>query len=160
MAASFSNPGGPIPPTICGYNTGQHMFVPASPQCNQINIDIDTDSTTTTRNWQIKVTQYECGNMMAPEQDCLQYHTASTGENPCIAIDLTLDRLDIILLRYNRQLQLGHELEHGVHHTGSPDQPVLRHLHQESEELLLHLLLPIHYIHYHGHCSFLWPELW
>ena len=77
---TVSNPGGPIPPTICGYNTGQHMYVPASPQCNQINIDIDTDSTTTTRNWQIKVTQYECGNMMAPEQDCLQYHTATSGE--------------------------------------------------------------------------------
>merc|ERR1711874_260111 len=76
---TVSNPGGPIPPTICGYNTGQHMFVPASPQCNQINIDIDTGTTTTTRKWQIKVTQYECGNLMAPEQDCLQFHTASSG---------------------------------------------------------------------------------
>jgi len=76
---TVSNPGGPVPPTICGYNTGQHMFVPASTKCNQINIDIDTGTTTTTRKWQIKVTQYECGNMMAPEQDCLQYHTASTG---------------------------------------------------------------------------------
>jgi len=76
---TVSNPGGAVPPTICGYNTGQHMFVPASTQCNQINIDIDTLTTTTTRKWQIKVTQYECGNMMAPEQDCLQYHTASSG---------------------------------------------------------------------------------
>ena len=49
-------------------------------QCNEMKIDIDTGSTTTTRKWQIKVTQYECGNLMAPEQDCLQYHTASTGE--------------------------------------------------------------------------------
>ena len=55
------------------------MYVTASDQCNQINIDIDTGSTSTTRKWQIKVTQYECGNMMAPEQDCLQYLTASTG---------------------------------------------------------------------------------
>jgi len=76
---TVSNPGGAVPPTICGYNTGQHMYVPASTQCNQVNIDIDTGTTTTTRKWQIKVTQYECGNMMAPEQDCLQYHTASTG---------------------------------------------------------------------------------
>jgi len=76
---TVSNPGGSVPPTICGYNTGQHMYVPASTLCNQINIDIDTGTTTTTRKWQIKVTQYECGNMMAPEQDCLQYHTASTG---------------------------------------------------------------------------------
>merc|ERR1712232_189728 len=76
---TVSNPGGSVPPTICGYNTGQHMFVPASTQCNQINIDIDTLTTTTTRKWQIKVTQYECGNMMSPEQDCLQYHTSSSG---------------------------------------------------------------------------------
>ena len=76
---TVSNPGGSQPPVICGYNTGQHMFITASDQCNQINIDIDTGSTSTTRKWQIKVTQYECGNMMAPEQDCLQYHTASTG---------------------------------------------------------------------------------
>merc|ERR1711936_9253 len=76
---TITNPGGPVPPTICGYNTGQHMFIPVSSQCNQINIDIDTGTTTTTRKWQIKVTQYECGNMMAPEQDCLQYHTASAG---------------------------------------------------------------------------------
>merc|ERR1712141_140622 len=76
---TVSNPGGSTPPTICGYNTGQHMFVPASVACNQINIDIDTGTTSTTRKWQIKVTQYECGNLMAPEQDCLQYHTASSG---------------------------------------------------------------------------------
>ena len=77
---TVSNPGGSVPPTICGYNTGQHMWVPASDSCNQIHIDIDTGSTGTTRKWQIKVTQYECGNMMAPEQDCLQYHTASEGK--------------------------------------------------------------------------------
>ena len=76
---SITNPGGSSPPVICGYNTGQHMWVPASPSCNSINIDIDTGTTTTTRKWQIKVSQYECGDMMAPAQDCLQYHTASSG---------------------------------------------------------------------------------
>jgi len=86
---TVSNPGGPNPPTICGYNTGQHMFVPASDSCNQINIDIDTGSTSTTRKWQIKVTQYECGNMMAPEQDCLQYLTASSGTIASFAFDTT-----------------------------------------------------------------------
>ena len=33
------------PPVICGFNTGQHMWVPASDQCNQININIDTANT-------------------------------------------------------------------------------------------------------------------
>merc|ERR1712156_828992 len=75
---TVSVPGMTSPPVICGYNTGQHMFVPACPSCVTITLDIDT-GTTTTRNWQIKVTQYECGNQMAPEEECLQYHTADTG---------------------------------------------------------------------------------
>ena len=27
----------------------------------------------------MKVTQYECGNLMMPQLDCLQYHTAQSG---------------------------------------------------------------------------------
>merc|ERR1711970_152591 len=76
---TVSNPGGSSPPIICGYNTGQHIYVPASDACNTINIDIDTGTTSTTRKWQIKTTQYECSNMRAPELDCLQYFTASSG---------------------------------------------------------------------------------
>ena len=55
------------------------MWVPASDSCVTINLDIDTTSTGTTRSWNIKVTQYECGNLRAPEENCLQYHTATTG---------------------------------------------------------------------------------
>jgi len=76
---TVTNPGGAVPPTICGYNTGQHMYVPASSSCNTLNINIDTGTTTTTRKWQIKITQYECTNQRAPEQDCLQYFTAEKG---------------------------------------------------------------------------------
>ena len=94
---TVSNPGGSTPPTICGYNTGQHMFVLASTLCNQINIDIDTLTTSTTRKWQIKVTQYECGNLMAPEQDCLQYHTASSGEQITSALFLCPGNTKIVL---------------------------------------------------------------
>jgi len=75
---TVSNPGGHVPPIICGYNTGQHIYVPASDSCNMINIDIDTGSSIT-RSWQIKVTQYECNSPKAPEQECLQWHTADTG---------------------------------------------------------------------------------
>merc|ERR1719323_1424787 len=76
---TVSSPGHSTAPTICGYNTVQHMWVPASDQCSMINIDIDTGTTSTTRKWQIKVSQYECGNLQAPVLDCLQYHTATTG---------------------------------------------------------------------------------
>ena len=77
---TITNPAGSSPPVICGINTGQHMFVPASEACNQLKFDIDTGSSATTRSWQLKVTQYECGSQMAPEQECLQYFTADTGE--------------------------------------------------------------------------------
>ena len=50
------NSDGKAPPVICGVNTGQHMFVSASDQCNQIKVDIVT-GTSTTRSWQIKVKQ-------------------------------------------------------------------------------------------------------
>merc|ERR1719422_2088736 len=71
-------PGMTSPPVICGYNTGQHMYVPACPSCVTITLDIDT-ATSATRNWQIKVTQYECGSLMAPEENCLQWHTETSG---------------------------------------------------------------------------------
>jgi len=84
-----TNPGGSTPPIICGTNTGHHMFVPASDSCNVIDINVDTGTTTTTRKWQIKVTQYECGNLNAPEQDCLQYLTAQIGTIASFNYDLT-----------------------------------------------------------------------
>jgi len=75
---TVSNPdGGPLP-TICGYNTGQHMWVDASSKCNTINIQLDT-GTSTTRKWQFTVKQYACGSLNAPQEDCLQYYTASSG---------------------------------------------------------------------------------
>ena len=49
--------GGKSPPVICGVNTGQHMYLDASPSCNDIKIDVNTGSTTT-RQWQIKVATY------------------------------------------------------------------------------------------------------
>ena len=67
------------PPIICGYNTGQHMWVPASDQCNQISMDIDTANTGTTRKWEIKVTQHECDSLAAPDIDCLQYLYSESG---------------------------------------------------------------------------------
>merc|ERR1712241_605988 len=47
-----------------------------------ITIDIDTGNTATTRNWNIRVSQYECGddNLIMPEENCLQYHTAQSGK--------------------------------------------------------------------------------
>ena len=93
------SPGYTSPPIICGYNTGQHMWIPASDSCTTLTLDIDTGTTTLTRNWNIKVTQYECGNLRAPEQNCLQYLTAQTGfETDLIVLNSCL----LILSRNNR----------------------------------------------------------
>ena len=54
LSIYLSNPGGKSPPVICGVNTGQHMYLDASPSCNTLKIDVDT-GTATTRQWQIKV---------------------------------------------------------------------------------------------------------
>ena len=43
-------------PTICGYNTGQHMYIDASDDCNIINLDIDTGSNQD-RSWSFRVKQ-------------------------------------------------------------------------------------------------------
>ena len=68
---SVTNPGGKSPPAICGVNTGnkaeqaskpcfnccsgQHMYLPASPQCNTLATHIGATSTATTSSFSIKV---------------------------------------------------------------------------------------------------------
>jgi len=77
---SISSPGAVGSPTICGYNTGQHMILDsAGTECQTINAFIG-DTTTTTRQWDIYVTQYTCGQEdTAGPPGCLQYLTATTG---------------------------------------------------------------------------------
>ncbi|TRY80950.1 hypothetical protein TCAL_09568 [Tigriopus californicus] len=64
------------PPVICGYNTGQHMIVDASDACHTANFVM---SGTGTRSWDIKVTQYKCGDEMGGDSGCLQWFTGETG---------------------------------------------------------------------------------
>merc|ERR1712156_721484 len=48
-------------PVICGSNGGYHMIVDASTECSLANFNIG-GLTTTTRKWNIRVTQYACGD--------------------------------------------------------------------------------------------------
>jgi len=75
----ITTPGGKSPPAICGTNTGQHMYVPASDQCNTLNAHIGSGSTATTSAFTIKVTQVKCGNKLAAPNGCTQFMTGSTG---------------------------------------------------------------------------------
>merc|ERR1712156_184892 len=70
-------------PVICGSNGGYHMIIDASSECAQANFQIG-GLTTTSRKWNIRVTQYACGDYdMSGWPGCLQYYTstASTIQN-------------------------------------------------------------------------------
>merc|ERR1712223_2254522 len=70
-------------PVICGSNGGYHMIVDASTDCAQATFQIG-GLTTTSRKWNIRVTQYACGDYdMSGWPGCLQYYTstASTIQN-------------------------------------------------------------------------------
>ncbi|XP_059097778.1 uncharacterized protein LOC131892061 [Tigriopus californicus] len=68
-------------PTICGQNTGQHMYVDVGNLASdtaQLNFAFSGSSNN--RQWEIKVTQIPCNTQGHPNGcGCLQYHTGLTG---------------------------------------------------------------------------------
>jgi len=76
---SITAPGHQGTPVICGTNGGYHMIVDASADCHRAAFNIG-GSTTTTRKWSIRVTQYACGDWdMSGWPGCLQYYTGTAG---------------------------------------------------------------------------------
>ncbi|XP_059078525.1 uncharacterized protein LOC131876989 isoform X1 [Tigriopus californicus] len=74
---TITAPGNFAPPVICGFNTGQHMIVDASrTMCNEAQFSLNGMGT---REWDIKVTQYNCGDEQGGPDGCLQYFTGLTG---------------------------------------------------------------------------------
>jgi len=76
---TVSAPGGKAPPSLCGVNTGYHMYVPASDSCNVLGSQFGSASTATTSAFTIKVTQVECNSKTRAPDGCLQYFTGTTG---------------------------------------------------------------------------------
>jgi len=76
---TVTSPGTRAPPVICGYNTGQHMYVRASEDCNNIIFNFALEKTFT-RNWNIQVSQLDefANQDTLPPSGCLQWH-AGTG---------------------------------------------------------------------------------
>jgi len=73
---TITTPGSPAPPVICGYNTGQHMWVEASESCNRIVFSLGLGrQTTSPRSWMIRVTQFDSTqeSSFVPPVGCLQY---------------------------------------------------------------------------------------
>merc|ERR1712038_1756904 len=69
-------------PVICGTNTGYHMIVDSAPgdtTCQKAQFNIG-GSTSTSRSWSIRVTQYACGDYDSSGwPGCLQYYTATAN---------------------------------------------------------------------------------
>lgn len=74
---TVTSPGNQMPPVICGQNTGQHMILDASDMCHELSFNL---AGSTSRNWDIKVTQFTCGqsDIVGPD-GCLQYFMGTTG---------------------------------------------------------------------------------
>merc|ERR1711976_50925 len=99
---SVTAPGNNAPPVICGINSNEHMYVDSSSQCNDLAFNIGAGTSTVTRSWTIKITQYSCDyDNLAPD-GCTQYffgtardvvktynfdggqHLASQDQNICV----------------------------------------------------------------------------
>ena len=66
-------------PILCGNNKGYHMILDADDQCHKVNFNIG-GATTTSRKWDIRVTQYACGNEdVAGWPGCMQYYTQTAN---------------------------------------------------------------------------------
>eukprot|EP00095_Tigriopus_kingsejongensis_P012199 maker-scaffold1149_size94623-snap-gene-0.17 protein:Tk12199 transcript:maker-scaffold1149_size94623-snap-gene-0.17-mRNA-1 annotation:"hypothetical protein EAG_02482" len=68
-------------PTICGQNTGQHIYVDMGREpADSVELNFNFDGTAATRVWEIKVTQFACNIEGHPSSaGCLQYHTGIAG---------------------------------------------------------------------------------
>jgi hypothetical protein len=66
-------------PMICGTNTGYHMYVDASNDCNTLSFHIADGTSSVNRQWEIRVTQYNCDSIMRAPEGCLQYFADVSG---------------------------------------------------------------------------------
>jgi hypothetical protein len=65
-------------PVICGTNTGQHIYVDSDgEQCSSASFTFG--GTTATRQYNIKILQYDCRNEMGGPAGCLQFFTNDMG---------------------------------------------------------------------------------
>ncbi|CAB4067960.1 unnamed protein product [Lepeophtheirus salmonis] len=66
---------GASPPVICGMNSGEHMYVDSSEQCNELAFNLQ--GANARQMWNIKITQFSCDfDNLAPE-GCTQYFFGS-----------------------------------------------------------------------------------
>ncbi len=75
--------GGSHVPPLCGLNTGQHLVYSITHNSGptQLSMVMDTTQTTSsTRQWTLRVYQFECSSRMLAPVGCLQYYTGASGD--------------------------------------------------------------------------------
>jgi len=78
---TFTTPSSNAPPTLCGYNTGHHIYLDADRTSLTTNptMTLTFTGTTFSRTWKIRVDQIPCGQSYTPPQGCMQYYMENTG---------------------------------------------------------------------------------
>ncbi|XP_076057013.1 uncharacterized protein LOC143034597 [Oratosquilla oratoria] len=77
----FTVSGGDSVPTICGTNTGNHMYVNLGPGSTTPSVlTFVTMGPDFDRKWKVKVTQIPCNSNWTPPSGCLQYFQGVTGK--------------------------------------------------------------------------------
>ena len=85
-------------PGICGTNTNQHsnfqnfnlitiscqlifrtVYIGLPPDTNSVTLNMLLTGTTTSRSWNILITQIPCGTTYTAPDNCLQWFTSATG---------------------------------------------------------------------------------
>jgi len=75
-----NSPYGRSTPVICGVNSGQHMYVDTTEsECVDVHYGVG-GGTSATRELDIRVSQFTCGDEMGGPPGCLQYYTSSAGK--------------------------------------------------------------------------------
>jgi len=80
---SVTSPGGGAPPSICGINTGEHMYVDSSESCNDLVFQLGQNGIgagVAARQWSIKITQYSCDFPNLAPDGCTQYFFGATSQ--------------------------------------------------------------------------------
>jgi len=75
------SPSGRSSPLICGDNDNQHMILDVADQeCLTVDLGIGTTTSSTTRELDIRIIQYRCGDEQGGPTGCLQYFENTSGK--------------------------------------------------------------------------------
>jgi len=68
------------PPSVCGTNTGYHMYTEfGATSTDTVSLTITYGSTTTAKTWNVLLRQISCTAAWKAPTDCVQYFTGTTG---------------------------------------------------------------------------------